>query len=97
MQDIFQEIDRLHSELSKLDNASKLAKLVEEKIHLNRLINELAKKVYICRGFSSDVERDYARKLLEMKADIDREGQNATRDVANDAMKELTKMLSNHR
>lgn len=89
MQDIFQEIDQLHSELSKMDKASKLARLVGEKIRLNRLANDLARKVYICGGFSSDVEKDYARKLLEMLNEIDREGQRTTRDIANDAFKEL--------
>lgn len=90
---IFQDIDRLHSELSKMDKVTKLAKLTEEKIRLNRLTNELAQKVYICGGFSSDAERDYARKLLEMLNEIDREGQETTRDIANEAVKELTKML----
>ena len=90
---IFQEIDRLHSELSKMDKDSKLAKLVEEKIRLNRLTNELAQKLYICGGFSSDAERDYARKLLEMQNEIDRDGQETTRDIANEAVKELAKLL----
>ena len=53
------------------------------------LANDLARKVYICGGFSSDVEKDYARKLLEMLNEIDREGQRTTRDIANDALKEL--------
>ncbi len=90
---IFQDIDRLHSELSKMDKVSKLAKLTEEKIRLNRLTNELAQKVYICGGFSSDAERGYARKLLEMLNEIDREGQETTRDIANEAVTELAKML----
>lgn len=90
---IFQEIDRLHSELSKMDKDSKLAKSVEEKIRLNRLTNELAQKLYICGGFSSDAERDYARKLLEMQNEIDRDGQETTRDIANEAVKELAKLL----
>lgn len=89
MQDIFQEIDQLHSELSKMDKASKLTGLVGEKIRLNRLANDLARKVYICGGFSNDVEKDYARKLLEMLNETDREGQRTTRDIANDAVKEL--------
>lgn len=90
---IFQDIDRLHSELSKMDKVTKLAKLTEEKIRLYRLTNELAQKVYICGGFSSDAERDYARKLLEMLNEIDREGQETTRDIANEAVTELVKML----
>lgn len=96
MQDIFQEIDQLHSELSKMDKASKLARLIGEKIRLNRLANDLARKVYICGGFSNDAEKDYARKLLEMLNEIDREGQKTTRDIANDAVKELVKMLLNN-
>ena len=91
---IFQEIDQLLSELSKMDNASKIARLIGEKVRLNRLTNELAQKVYICGGFSSDAERDYARKLLKLHDEIDGEGQKATRDIANDAVKELARMLS---
>ena len=91
---IFQEIDQLLSELSKMDNASKIARLIGEKMRLNRLTNELAQKVYICGGFSSDEERDIARKLLKLHDEIDGEGQKATRDIANDAVKELTRMLS---
>ena len=93
---IFQEIDRLHSELSKMDKDLKLAKLVEEKIRLNRLTNKLAQKLYICGGISSNAERDYARKLLEMLNEIDREGQETIRDIANEAVKELAKMLLGH-
>lgn len=91
---IFTEIDQLYSGLSKMDNASKMARLIEEKIRLNRLTNDLAQKVYICGGFSCDAERDYAGKLLKMLNEIDREGQKTTRDIANDAVKELTRMLS---
>jgi len=96
MQNIFQEIDQLHSELSKMDKASKLARLIGEKIRLNRLANDLAKKISICGGFSSEAEKIYARKLLEMLNEIDREGQKTTRDIANDAVKELVKMLLNN-
>lgn len=79
----------------KLDNVSKLAKLVEDKMQINRLIKELAHKVYICGGFSSDTERDYARRLLEMLNEIDREGHKTTWEIANDAVKELTRLLLN--
>lgn len=95
MYDICQEIDRLHSELSKMDKASTLARLIEEKMWVNKLTNELAQKVYIYGGFSSDAEKNYACKLLEMQNEINREGQKTTRDIANDSVKELAKMLLN--
>ena len=90
---IFQEIDSLHSEWLKMDKVSRFAMLTRERIRLNQLTNQLAQYIKSRGGFSNDDEWAYARKLLEMTLDVDMEGAKVVNDIANDALRELVKSL----
>lgn len=86
---IFQEIERLHAEWTKMDKAAKLGWLAGEKIRLNRMMKQLSQYIYLNGGFSNDEERAYARKLLEMAEGIDIEGSKVISDLVHDELKEI--------
>lgn len=94
MTTIFQEIDTLHAEWSRMDKVSRLGWLTGAKMRLNRLANQFAQHVSLKGGSMSNVERDYAHRLLEMIDAVDREGAKVTNDLANDAFKEIIKRLT---
>lgn len=90
---IFQEIERLHAEWTKMDKAAKLGWLAGEKIRLNRMMNQFSQYIYLNGGFSNDEERAYARKLLEMAEGIDIEGLKIINDLAYDVFKDIRNNL----
>ena len=89
----FSEIDNLHSEWSRMEKAARLGWLIGEKIRLNRLANQFAQYIAIKGGLMSDLERVYARKLLEMINSVDAEGSKVKDDLGNDAFKEIIKSI----
>ncbi len=90
---IFQQIDELHTEWSKIDKSARLGWLMREKIRLSGLINQLARYVQINGGFLNDTERAYARKLLEMYQTVDAEGAKTVQELGTEALKELARFL----
>lgn len=90
---IFQEIERLHAEWSRMEKAAKLGWLAGEKIRLNRMMYQLSQYIHLKGGFSNNEERAYARKLIEMAEGIDVEGSKVWNDLADDAFKEIVKSL----
>lgn len=93
---IFQEIEQLHSEYSKMDNISKLTWLTKEKMRLNGLANQMALYVSANGGFMNNAERANARNLLDMLSFVDAEGSKVVNDIRNDAFRELTKEVLKH-
>ena len=87
----FHEIERIHSEWSKMDNTTKLTLLTKEKIRLNGLANQMAQYVSANGGFMNNAERTNARKLLDMLNSVDAEGARVMNDLRNDVFKELAK------
>jgi len=90
---IFHEIDRLHSEWSRMEKAARLGWLIGEKIRLNRLANQFSLYIYAKGGLMNDSERVYARKLLDMINSVDAEGSKVLDDLRNEAFKEISKSL----
>lgn len=88
----FKEIEKLHSEYSKLDKSAKLGWFVQKK-QLNKLTSQLSQYVFANGDFSNNEEREYVRQLLNMVNSVDNEGRKVVSDMANDAMKGLTKSL----
>lgn len=87
------EIDRLHSEWSRMEKAAKLGWLSREKMRLNGLANQFSLYIYAKGGLMNDSERAYARKLLEMINSVDAEGSKVMDDLRNDAFKEISQSL----
>ena len=90
---IFQEIDRLHSEWSRMEMAAKMGWLIGEKIRLNRLANQFSLYIYAKGGVMNDSERAYARKLLDMINSVNAEGSKVMDDLRNEAFKEIVKSI----
>ncbi len=90
---IFQQIDELHAEWSKMDKSTRLGWLMREKIRLNGMLNQLARYVQFNGGFLNDTERAYARKLLEMYQSVDAEGTKTVQELGAEALKEIARFL----
>jgi hypothetical protein len=89
----FSEIERLHSEWSRMEKAAKLGWLSGEKARLIGLANQFSQYIYAKGGLMNDAERAYARKLLEMINSVDAEGSKVMEELRNDAFKEIVKSL----
>ena len=89
----FSEIERLHSEWSKMNKSAKMGWLIGEKIRLNRLANQLSQYIHAKGGIMNDSERAYARKLLDMINSVDAEGSKVMDDLRNEAFKEIVKSI----
>ena len=90
---IFQEIDRLHSQWSVMDKATRLSWLAGERMRLNGLANQLAQYVRAAGGFMNESERAYARELLDMLQTVEAEGAKTASELRNEAVKELLNHL----
>ena len=89
----FPDIDRLHSEWSRMEKAARLGWLSGEKARLTGLANQFSLYIYAKGGLMSDSERAYARKLLEMINSMDAGGSNVMYDLRYDAFKEIVKSI----
>ena len=76
-----------------MDKSFKLGWLSGEKMRLNGVAKQFARYISIRGGFANDVERAYARKLLEMINMVDAEGAKGANDLAKDAFKKMMKSL----
>ena len=85
----FSEIDRLHSEWSRMEKAARLGWLSGEKARLIGLTNQFSQYLYAKGGLMNDAERAYARKLLEMINSVDAEGSKVMDELRNDSLKEI--------
>ena len=90
---VFSEIDRLHSEWSRMEKAARLGWLSGEKAWLIGLANQFSQYIYAKGGLMNDAERAYARKLLEMINSVDAEGSKVIDELRNDALKEIFQRL----
>lgn len=89
----FNLIDRLHSEWSKMDKASRMGYLIGQKIRLNTVANQMAAAVRARGGYMTPGEREQATKLLEMIEAVNREGQKTQQELAGEGIKELLKLM----
>ena len=89
----FSEIDRLHSEWSRMEKAARLGWLSGEKARLTGLANQFSQYIYAKGGLMNDSERAYARKLLDMINSVDAEATQVMNDLRNDAFKEFVKSI----
>ena len=92
----FSEIDKLHSEWSRMEKAAKLAWLSGEKARLIGLANQYSQYIYAKGGLMNYSERACARKLLDMINSVDAEGSKVIDELKNDAFKEFIKKLLNY-
>ena len=88
----FSEIERLHSEWSRMDKVARLAYLKGQWDNLNKMAYQYG--MYLkSRTSITEVERRYAQHLVDMINSVDAEGAKLIEDIRNDVLKELGKRL----
>ena len=86
-----QTIDQLHSQWSMMDKATKLLWLKRQQNQLNALAGQLSYSISLRGGRMTDVEKQYANKLLEMIDAVNEEGSKVSNEFRNDLLKEFLK------
>ena len=88
----FSEIERLHSEWSRMDKMARLSYLKGQWDSLNQMAYQYG--MYLKNKTSiTQSERQYARYLMEMINSVNAEGAKLMNDLAIDALKELAKSI----
>ena len=88
----FSEIERLHSEWSRMDKVARLAYLKGQWDSLNKMAYRYG--MYLkSRTRITQAERQYAQYLVEMINTVDAEGAKVMNDLAKDALMGLVKSL----
>lgn len=89
----FSEIERLHSEWSRMDKMARLAYLKGQWDRLNQMAYQYG--MYLKNRTSiTQTERQYARYLVDMIKSVDAEGSQLMDDLRNDALKEIIKRFT---
>ena len=89
----FSEIDRLHSEWSRMDKMARLAYLKGQWDSLNQMAYQYG--LYLKNRTSvTQAERQYAQYLVDMINSVDAEGAHLMDDLRKDAFKEIFKRLT---
>jgi len=84
-------IDQLHSQWSMLNKAAKLIWLKQQKNQLNALASQMSYDIRLRGGRMTDVEKQYASKLLEMIDAVNAEGVKVSNEFRFDLLKEVLK------
>lgn len=88
----FSEIERFHSEWSRMDKVAKLAYLKGRWNLLNQMVYQYGLYLKTRTSISQD-ERQYAQYLIDMINSVDAERAKVMNDFANDAFLELVKSV----
>lgn len=87
------EIERLHSEWSRMDKMARLAYLKGKWDSLNQMAYQYG--MYLKNRTSiTQAERQYAQYLVDMINSVDAEGAQLMDDLRNDALKEIIKRFT---
>ena len=89
----FSEIERLHSEWSRMDKVARLVYLKGQWERLNQMAYQYG--MYLKnRTRITQAERQYAQYLVDMINSVDAEGAKVMNDLRIDALKEIFKRLT---
>ena len=89
---MFEEIESIHSEYSKLDKAARILFLKGQWIRLNQCAYQLGDYLHL-KGTISPEERERAQRLIEMINEVQAEGIKSQRKLTNDCVREIIKKL----
>ena len=95
MQDcICQQIEKIHSEWSKMKLADKMGYIIRVQSDLNSLANMLAQNRML-RGYFTIEEQAAVRQLQDIQNDIDAHKAEVNREIHDEIGKELLKAIIN--
>ena len=88
----FQSIDQIHSECSKMDKVARLSYLRGQLNRLNQIAWQFGAYLQGRVGITQ-VERQYAQRLIDMIKEVEAEGMKVQDDLRSDVLKELARGL----
>ena len=94
MQDICRQIERIHSEWSKMNLADKMGYIIRVQSELNSMANTLAQN-RILRGSFTLEEQTAVRQLQDIQNDLDAHKADVNREIHDEIGKELFKSVAN--
>lgn len=89
---MFEQIDSIHAEYSKLDKAARILFLKGQWNRLNQYAYQFGEYLRL-KGTISPEERERAQQLIEMMNEVQAEGVKAQRELASDCVREIVKKL----
>ena len=96
MPNICQQIDKIHSEWSKMKLADKMGYILRVQSDLNSMANMLAQNRML-RGYFTMEEQAAVRQLLDIQNDLDAHKADVNREIHEEIGKELLKAIANLR
>ena len=94
MQDICRQIERIHSEWSKMNLADKMGYIIRVQSELNSMANTLAQN-RIQRGSFTLEEQAAVRQLQDIQNELDAHKADVNREIHDEIGKELFKTIVN--
>ena len=94
MQDICRQIERIHSEWSKMNLTDKMGYIIRVQSELNSMANTLAQN-RILRGSFTLEELTAVRQLQDIQNDLDAHKADVNREIHDEIGKELFKTVVN--
>lgn len=93
-QQLFQSIDQIHSECSKMDKVARLAYLRGQWNRMNQMAWQYAAYLKGRVGITQE-EKQYAQRLIDLIKEVEAEGMEAKNDLRNDLLRGLARVLMN--
>lgn len=88
----FEDLERLRSECSMMDKAAKIVYLKGRLQQLNNMAYQMT--LYLrSKGYTTDAEKQQAMWLIDAINAVQNEGQQASRELANEGLMELLKRM----
>lgn len=94
MQNICQQIENIHSELSKMNLADKMAYIISKQGELNSWVNILANNRYF-RGYFTPEEKAAVQQLQDIQKELNSHRAEVNREIHNEIGKELFEAIIN--
>lgn len=94
MQDICQQIENIHSELSKMNLTDKMGYIISKQAEINSCANHLSQNRML-RGFFTLEEKIAVRQLQDIQNVLDTHKADVNREIHNEIGKELFKVIIN--
>lgn len=88
----FEDLERLRSECSMMDKAAKIVYLRGRLQQLNNMAYQMT--MYLrSKGYTTNAEKQQAMWLIDAINAVQNEGQQASRELANEGLMEIMKMM----
>ena len=94
MQNICEQIEQIHSELSKMTLADKMTCIIGKQTEINLCANKLAQNRML-RGYFTSEEMTAVQQLQDIQKELNAQKAGVNREIHNEIGKELFKAIIN--